>query len=157
MLGGCLLGACKKADDVGIQALLTSGKWRLASWRVEILHNDTSKSNNLLYTTCRFNQDFTFNSDGTCSYENFACSEQQSRSTWNLNSDNISAVYLRSNLQAKDDSVSATVTPFVDAQVVNLGQNSLVLQTVAADTLRRLPNIVVRRVVTRYGFVRLNL
>jgi hypothetical protein len=178
MLGGWLISSCNKGDEASsVNAFLTDrGVWRLASVRTETFHGDTSKFKDTLNTECKFNQTFTFNNDGTCTYEYFHCLDQVTTGNWELvnvplanntnnnnntdNSINTDSVILRSGMVCKDTSVvrkdpsvGGSSKPFSKAQVINLGQNSLILQVVRTDTLRKTPVVVLRRKVVDYGFI----
>ncbi|MFD1255663.1 hypothetical protein ACFQ3S_02540 [Mucilaginibacter terrae] len=155
MLSGWFISSCNKGDEEQtISTFLTDrdGLWRLASLRVETLHGDTSKRRDTLNTNCVFNQSFTFKPDGTCTYEDFSCLDQTTNGTWELATTD--SVIFRSNMVCKDTTVTGTGRPFAKAQVLNLGQNSLVLQVVRTDTLRKTPLVVLRRRISNYGFIR---
>ncbi len=152
MLSSWLVSSCNKGDETSsVDIFLTSGLWRLASVRVQTLHGDTTIRRDTLNTTCRFNQTFTFDRNGQCTYEYFSCIDQVTKGNWQLI--RTDSVILRSGMVSKDTSKLGTTMPFRKAQVVNLGQNSLVLEVVLTDTLRRLPVVVLRRRITRYGFI----
>jgi hypothetical protein len=155
MLSGWFISSCNKGDEEQtISSFLTDrdGLWRLASLRVETLHGDTSKRRDTLNTNCVFNQTFTFNNDGTCTYENFSCIGQTTKGNWELTTTD--SVIFRSNMVCKDTTKAGTGMPFAKAQVLNLGQNSLVLQVVKTDTFLRKPLVVLRRRISNYGFIR---
>jgi hypothetical protein len=158
MLSGWFISSCNKGDEEQtISSFLTDrgGLWRLASLRVETLHGDTSKRRDTLNTSCLIgqdpsNQEFTFSTDGTCTYKNFSCVEQKPKGNWELTTTD--SVIFRSNIVCKN--ATGTSTPFAKAQVLNLGDNSLVLQVVETDTLLRRPLVVLRRRISNYGFIR---
>ena len=162
MLTGLLVNSCKKSDDtVSISALLTSGVWRLASVRTELFHGDTSKVRDTLNTDCNRNQIFHFTGDSRCTYDYFHCLDQHTSGGWQLSSvytqNNITnladSVFLLVNMTCQDTSKARSSRPFARVRVMNLGQNSLVLEATKADTLYRTPIVVIRRLVTRYGFI----
>ena len=162
MLTGWLISSCNKGDEVSpINTFLTDrGLWRLASLRTETLNGDTTVDRDTLNTSCRFNQTFTFNANGTCTYEYFSCIDQITQGNWELSTISspnddalIDSVILRSGMVCKDTTKVGTSQPFNKARVINLGQNSLVLEVVRTDTLRKTPVVVLRRKITTYGFI----
>lgn len=153
MLTGWIISSCNKGDEASaIDSFLLDrdGKWQLASLRIETLHGDTSVRRDTLNTSCKFTQTFTFKADGTCQYDYYSCLDQKTTGSWQLISGD--SVVLRAPMIVKDTTAKGTATPFRNAQVLNLGQNSLILQVVATDTLYRVP-LVLRRRITRYGFI----
>lgn len=162
---GLLFNSCKKENDGSyINSLITSGVWRLASVRTELLHGDTTKLRDTLNTDCSRLQVFTFKTDGSCTYDNFHCIQQATNGTWrlttamNVNTTVVStnladSVFLSSNMVCKDTSKAGSSRPFARVRVTNLGQNSLVLENIKTDTVYRTPVVVLRRLITRYGFI----
>ncbi|WP_345953221.1 hypothetical protein [Mucilaginibacter sp. PAMB04168] len=154
MLTGALVSSCKKEPDTSINNLLTgNGIWRLASMRVETLHGDTTIRRDTLNTNCGFAQSFKFTDDARCTYKYYSCINDSASSTWELTSNDYDSVFLRSPLVCKDTTKIGTIRPFSRSQVINLGRNSLILQTVIIDTFRKTPVVVLRRKITRYGFI----
>ena len=152
MFTGWFISSCKKENQNTLDTFLTgNGPWRLASLRRETLHGDTSKRIDTLNTNCQYNQTFTFNSDGTCKYDYFSCLDQSTQGPWVISSTD--SIILSSSMKCKDTTRAGTSTPFARVQIVNLGRNSLVLQDVKTDTFRKSPRVVLRRRVTRYGFI----
>lgn len=152
MFAGWAISSCKKENQNTLNSFLTdNGPWQLASLRVETLHNDTSKRFDTLNVSCQRKQSFTFDAGGTCTYNYFDCLDQVSQGTWTMNAGDI--VTLSSNMICKDTTKAGTSTPFAQLQIINLGRNSLVFQDVKTDTLRTSPRLVLRRRVTRYGFI----
>jgi len=152
MLSGWLISSCNKGnEDFTVSNFLTDreGKWLLASIRSETFHGDTSKRRDTLNKNCGLDQSFTFRTDGSCTYKNFNCIEQTNDGKWELNT--ADSVIFRSNMVSKDS--TGSIVPFAKAQVLNLGQNSLVLQVVKTDTLFSKPLVVLRRRVINYGFI----
>jgi len=145
-----LVNSCKKDNSGSIQTLFTGGNWQLASCQVAHFVGDTLKTTDTLYTTCSLNQVFTFNSNLTCTYTNYSCSPQPTATGhWSLSSNQL---YLASDMTVKDTtSVTGSSMPFSQAQIVNLGLYSLVLQT--GDLELYYPSNK-KRTITRYGFVR---
>jgi hypothetical protein len=146
--------SCKKESKTDlVSSLLTHGAWQLASVMVfnyvgaGVLPTDT------LNTNCSLKQVFTFNSNNTCNYTNFACISQTKQGNWALSSDDL---YLMSNMSCTDtvkgSNGTATLTdmPFNNAQIVNLGQYSLVIQTGDVSTYY---TATTKRVIVQYGFV----
>ncbi len=152
MFASWAISSCKKENENTLNTFLTgNGTWRLASLRVETLHGDTSKRIDTLNTNCQYNQTFTFNSDGACNYDYFSCLDQSTQGKWNMSVGD--TIFLSSDMVCKDTTKAGTSTPFARVQVVNLGRNSLVIQSVKVDVLYKTPREVLRRRVTRYGFI----
>jgi len=145
--------SCKKNDDqqTAIPALFTNGYWQLASLTVTRTDSGTVVTDTL-NATCNQKQIFTFNADKTCTYSNFDCLTQTAKGTWSLSKDQLT-------LMVPDmvciDTISATkkgmTNPFVNAQIYNLGQYSMVLQT---GDYNIIPTSTNKTRVMRYGFVR---
>jgi hypothetical protein len=152
MFTGWAISSCKKQNESTLDTFLTAnGNWRLASIRRETLHGDTSKRIDTLNTNCQRNQTFTFNADGTCVYDYYDCLDQVTKGNWTMST--VDTIFLSSNMICKDTTKLGSSTPFARLQIINLGRNSLVLQSVETDVLREVPRKVLRRRVTRYGFI----
>ncbi len=151
LLGVALLvNACKKNDNSdNVQYFLTNGTWQLASVTMQSFVGDTLKRTDTLNTTCLVSQTFKFNTDNSCTYTNYHCLSQTSTGSWQLSTDQLT---LQTSLAAKDTSGKAivNVTAFPTAQIVNLGQYSLVLQTGYTSTYYTSKTV---RKIARYGFV----
>ena len=143
---GLLVNSCKKSNQDYIQSLFVGGKWQLSSMQVTYATGAATDSVVLRDTSCSFIQTFTFNADNTCTYTNYRCSEQTSTGHWTLSTDKL---FLNSNISV--DSVGVTIAPFKNAQIVTLGQYSLILQT---GDLQTYYPANMKRIITRYGFVR---
>ncbi len=142
--------SCKKQNQSSIQTLFSKGSWELATVIVTVSVGDTLKSTDTLNTECDKKQIFAFNTDGTCSYTNFHCKEQPLASgRWSLSPDQL---YLNSDMVCQDTFKVGTGSskPFDNAQILTLGQYSMVLIT--GDIQNYSPTK--RRTVMRYGFVR---
>lgn len=151
LLVGLIINSCKKDNQGTISKLIVGGKWQLASVMRFNFVGSTEGATDTLNTNCNLTQFFTFNSDNTCTYTNFDCLAQTSASApWSLTSDQL-------HLQAAvvcDTSSTATAStfmPFKDAQIINLGQYSMVLLTGDIQTNYSLTAI---RHQVQYGFVR---
>jgi hypothetical protein len=141
--------ACKKNNQNYLNTLLTDGHWQFASLVVTKFHGDTTISTDTLYGTCNLTQNFTFNTNGTCSYTNFSCIQQSATGHWLLSSN---YQFLMSDVSCQDTtSTTGTSIPFQNAQIINLGQYSLVLKT---GDLEQYYAPGQRRTVNVYGFVR---
>lgn len=152
MLGGWLISSCKKEDEGSyVNVFLAGREWQLASQQLSLYHGDTLKRTDTLNRECPQNQVFNFNSNGNCTYTNYSCIAQSVQGTWQITTQD--SLLLRSNILLKDTSAKGSSRPFAHAQIVNLGQNSLVLQSIVTDTLRRVPTTVLRRRITRYAFI----
>jgi hypothetical protein len=152
MLGGWLLSSCKKTDQtLYVNVFLASERpWQLASQQVSLFYGDTLKRTDTLNRGCTLNQVFDFDNDGTCTYQNYGCRSQSAKGTWQISPEDQPPV-LRSNVNLEDATGSSQ--PFALTRIINLGQNSLVLESTIRDTLRRKPNTVLRSTVTRYAFI----
>ena len=144
---GLLTNSCEKVNQNNIPTLFTGGKWQLASVTVTTYLGASLVSQQALDTACNLTQFFTFNADKTCSYSNFACLSQQANGHWSLSPDEL---FLYSDIKL-DTAAAKSGQPFQTAQIINLGQYSLILQTGDLQTYY-LPTQT--RVITQYGFVR---
>jgi hypothetical protein len=145
---GFTANSCKKNDQNYLQTLLTDGHWQLASLTVTQTRNDTTLLNDTINSLCNLVQSLTFNSNGTCTYTNFDCIPQNVTGNWSLTANQL---YLVSDLKFQDTTAIVNPVPFTNAQVFNLGQYSLVLNTGDLGTYYP-PNKVLT--VFTYGFVR---
>lgn len=153
LLLSAVCSSCKKQTQNSIQSLFTKGNWELATVVVTVSVGDTLKSTDTLNTTCDKKQIFSFKEDGTCTYSNFHCVDQPLASgRWSLVSDQ---VYLSSDIVCQDTFPTGTgrSKPFENAQILSLGQYSMVLVT--GDIQNYSPTKT--RTVSRYGFVRQKL
>ncbi|UEG54490.1 hypothetical protein LLH06_05875 [Mucilaginibacter daejeonensis] len=151
MLVAMFMGSCKKNADLSyVNTFLTNGTWTLASLQVATYNGDTLKKTDTLNLNCNERQQFIFDKSGMCTYENFYCIKQTESANWTITDRD--SVIIRTNIALLDDINGVKIRPFAYTQVVNLGQNSLVLQTVKRDTLRLRP-LLIRRRVSRYGFL----
>ena len=141
-----LVNSCKKSNQDYIQSLFVGGHWQLSSLEVTYATGALTDSVVLRDTACIFTQLFTFNADNTCSFTNFSCRQQTSSGSWSLSPDKL---FLHSAISV--DSSGVTIKPFTNAQIVNLGQYSLILQT---GDLQTYYPATMKRIITRYGFVR---
>ena len=146
----CLaINSCKKEDKSNIPNLLTTGQWQLASLQVLHFVGDSRISTDTLNTDCDTTQLFTFSKDNTCTYTNFNCKVQPaSKGSWSLSNDKL---YLYSDMVCQDNSAAGSSKPFANAQIDNLGQYSLVLQTGDIGLYYSSTQV---RTITRYGFIR---
>ncbi|MDB5111170.1 MAG: hypothetical protein JWR67_2284 [Mucilaginibacter sp.] len=148
VLIGLIINSCKKNTQSAIPALFTNGKWQLASVLV-------TNTNNAVTTTTTFNtvcdstQMFTFNTDNTCTYTNFSCIPQKSSGHWSLSADQLT-LYV-ADMTCDTSAIGGKAKPFAQAQIVNLGDYSLVLQTGDYNVI---PTTTNKTRVVRYGFVR---
>ena len=151
-----VVNSCKKESQLtSIQSLFTAGKWQLASiviTRFIGANQSPPVPSDTLNTTCDSTQLFTFNTNNTCTYSNFACMPQVVTGSWSLTAD---AHYLLCEIACKDTLAGGvtigTVKPFIYSQIVNLGQYSMILNT--GDIATYYTATTRRRIVT-YGFVR---
>jgi len=151
VLTSLFINSCKKDDQSNIPNLFSTGVWQLASVNVYHYIGDSQESVDTLNTNCDTTQLFTFNKDMTCTYTNFDCKVQPTaKGTWSLAEDKL---YLHADIVCQDTikAGKGSSKPFENAQVFNVGQFSLVLQT--GDTQPYFTSTQVRT-ITRYGFIR---
>jgi hypothetical protein len=142
-----VFNSCKKSTQNNVQTLFSGGDWQLASLQITHFVGDTLKSTDTLFVTCPLNMIFTFNTDKTCTYQNFDCLAQPTATGhWSLSGNQL---FLSSDITVKDS--TAQSMPFTNARIDNLGNYSLVLETGDLATFYP-PNM--KRTLTRYGFVR---
>ncbi|RKR81745.1 hypothetical protein BDD43_1896 [Mucilaginibacter gracilis] len=146
-----LVNSCKKDNSDTVAYFLTNGTWQLAAVQTQTFVGDTLKRTDTLNTNCGLNQLFKFNNNNSCTYSNYHCITQSSAGTWQLASNDL---ILQTTLAAQDTAKGVVVTKpasvFTNAQIINLGQYSFVLQT--GDTSPYYTSKT-RRVITRYAFV----
>ena len=145
-----LVNSCKKDNGDTVSYFLTNGTWQLASVQRTTYLGGTQLSTVTLDSLCNLSQTFKFTSDNACTYTNYHCISQNSTGKWQLGSDNLT---LQTTLSAQDTAKGGTivnVNAFGVAQIENLGQYSLVLNTGDISTYYTAKTT---RVITRYGFV----
>jgi len=144
-----VINSCKKNNVSAIQTLFTGGTWQLASVNVFNYTGNTLVSSQNLSDSCKMTQFFTFSTDNTCVYTNFDCITQTSASaTWSLTPNQL---FLIANVVCKDNSAAGTSKPFLYAQIINLGNYSLVLQT---GDIQPNYSLTKPRKIIEYGFIR---
>jgi hypothetical protein len=150
-----IANSCKKTTQSPIQQLFTGGTWQLASVQAFNYTGNTLMSTDTLNTdtACHSTQFFTFYTNNTCTYTNFDCIQQTPpTATWSLSQNQL---FLTANVVCKDtSSATGSSMPFAYAQIINLGQFSLVLLT--GDIQPNYSLTKPRRVV-QYGFIRQKL
>lgn len=146
----CLaINSCKKTDQSNIPNLLTTGQWELASLQVYNYRGDTQLSTDTLNTDCDTTQLFKFFKDGSCTYTNFDCKIQPTaQGTWQLSDTKLTLV---ADITCEDTTKAGSSKPFLNSQIINLGDFSLVLQT--GDT-QAYYTADQPRTIYRYGFIR---
>jgi len=152
-LTGLGVNSCKKDSSGNVQMFLTHGSWQLASVLV-INYLGTSQvgTTDTLNTNCDSTQLFTLNTNNTCTYTNFECIPQKSSGSWSLSNNQL---LLRSNMMCADTlkggiSDPNKVQPFINTQIINCGQYSLVIQT---GDINVFVTSTTRRRIVQYGFV----
>jgi hypothetical protein len=143
---GLSTNSCKKNQQDYIETLLTNGNWQLSSMQVTYATGAATDSVVSRDTVCNFTQTFKFNTDNTCSFTNYYCQQQTVSGHWSLSADKL---FLNSDIRV--DSAGVKIAPFKNAQIQNLGQYSLILQTGDLETYY---SATTKRIITRYGFVR---
>ena len=139
--------SCKKQNETTISSLFSDGSWQLASILVTTT-DSLIQVTDTLNTTCGSSQIFTFNADNTCTYTNFDCITQTTTGHWSLSKDQLT---LSSDMVCADTTKAGKSQPFANAQVYNVGQYSLVLQT---GNYNVIPTTINKTTVVRYGFIR---
>lgn len=134
-----LSNSCKKDNNDQLSYFLTNGPWSLASQQVFHFVGDTLKRTDTINLACT--QKVTFNKDNTSQYLNYNCTSNSGNGKWQLNTDNLT---LQSPIIFGKD------TLFNNAQIINLGQYSLVLQTGSTGAFYTSKTV---RQITRYGFI----
>lgn len=144
-----VINSCKKMNQNPIQALFTGGTWQLASVMAFNYVGPSQISTDTLNTTCLLTQNFTFNTNNTCTYTNFDCIMQTPQAAqWSLTPNEL---FLQTNIVCKDTTAAGSSMPFSYAQILNLGQYSLVLQT---GDIQPNYSLTQHRRIIQYGFVR---
>ena len=140
--------SCKKTNQTSIHALFTGGRWQLASVTATYYTGNSEDSTKVLTDSCSTTQFFTFRSDNTCTYQNFDCISQSPSGSWSLSPNQL---FLYAEVACKDTSATHISTPFSNAQIINLGQFSMVLRTGDVQ-----PNysLTRKRRTIEYGFIR---
>ena len=146
---GFIVNSCKKTGQNPIETLFTGGTWQLASIEITKYTGNTQISDTTINDTC--SQFFTFKADFTCTYTNFNCLTQPiATGQWSLTPNKL---FLIADM-ACDSTATLTVKPFINAQIFNLGQYSMVLST--GDIAPNYSLIRPRQIV-KYGFIRQKL
>jgi len=151
-----VINSCsKESPSAAVGSLFTNGTWQLASVMRFNYVGSSQTSQDTLNTTCDTTQFFTFSTNKTCTYTNYHCIDQPTTTgTWALTTNGL---VLNANLTCKDtvsaDSCCTTVHPFADAQIVNIGLYSMVLQV---GDIGSYYTSTQKRTLYRYGFVRKN-
>jgi len=143
---GLIINSCKKTGQNPISQLFTGGTWQLASVEVTKYVGNTQVSDTTINDTC--GQYFTFKIDNTCTYTNFNCVTQPTASgTWSLTPNQL---FLNSDMTC-DSTTTLKIKPFANAQIINLGQYSMVLRTgdIAPNYSLTQPRTIIQR-----GFIR---
>jgi hypothetical protein len=140
--------SCKKTTQDYIPTLLTNGQWQLASVLVYHYTGATQDSVDTLNATCNLVQTFKFNTDKTCTYTNFDCVTQTASGHWALSQNEL---LLNTDLKTTDTVASENSVPFKSAQIINLGQYSLIIKT---GYLATYYSPTQKRKITQYGFIR---
>lgn len=140
--------SCKKTNQTSIHALFSGGRWQLASVTATYYTGNTQDSTKVLTDSCSTTQFFTFQSDNTCTYLNFDCIPQSPSGSWSLSPNQL---FLYAQVVCRDTSAAHNSAPFSNAQIVNLGQYSMVLRTGDVQ-----PNysLTKKRRIIEYGFIR---
>lgn len=150
VLASLVVNSCKKDSQNAIQILFTGGYWQLASVIETHFTGNTAVSTDTLNTNCSLIQKFTFNSNGTCTYQNFDCVAQPvATGQWSLTSNKL---YLQSDIVCKDTSAAGSSKPFSNSEIYNLGQYSLILIT---GDIQPNYSLTKPREQIQYGFVRI--
>ncbi len=150
VITGLFINSCKKQQVDYTNTLLTSSPWTLANVYVYRYVGSSLTETDTLNTKCGISQTFTFGTDQSCSYTNFICRTSNYMGQWQFSSDKLS---LYASFTAKDTVTGGrdtTDVPFKNAQIVNLGSYSLVLQTGDVNSYFTSTS---KRVIKRYSFI----
>jgi len=142
--------SCKKQQQTTVAQLLSTGTWQLASIKVTYT-NKLVTTYDTLNTNCNLLQSIIFKSDNTCTYANFDCIQQQANGHWQLSTDQLTLAI--PDMTCQDTTKAGSSKPFVNAQLINAGQYSLVIQT---GDYNIIPTTTNSTKVIRYGFIRQN-
>lgn len=149
IIASFFINSCKKEDKSNIPNLLTTGVWQLASLEVDHRIGDANISTDTLNTDCDTTQLFTFNKDHTCTYTNYSCKPQPiAKGTWTLSNNKL---YLSSDITVQDTTKAGKSQPFLEVQIINLGQFSLAFNT---GDISAYYSSTQKRTIRRYGFIR---
>jgi hypothetical protein len=141
------VNSCKKEDKSNIPNLLTNRQWELASLLVYNYIGDVQQSTDTI--TCDTTQIFKFYKDGSCTYTNFDCKDQPiANGAYSLSDTKLT---LFADMVCQDNSATGSSKPFANAQISNLGDFSMVLQT--GDTQAYYTSTQ-PRTIYRWGFIR---
>ncbi|CAN5274845.1 hypothetical protein BH09BAC6_BH09BAC6_09050 [soil metagenome] len=144
-----LVNSCKKDTQTSLQALFTTGTWQLASVQVYHYTGNSQTSTDTLNTNCNLIQLFTFNKDKTCTYTYFDCLDQPTATgQWALTPNQL---FLNATVTCKDTTAAGSSRPFINAQILDLGDYSMVLQT---GDIQPNYSATKKRTIVRYGFIR---
>ncbi len=144
-----VVNSCKKDSQSPIQALFSVGTWQLASVQVYNYIGNSQTSVQNFTDSCATTQFFTFNKNNTCTYTNFDCIPQTSTTAkWSLTPNQL---YLVAEIVCKDSTKAGSSQPFINAQIINLGQYSMVLNT---GDIQPNYSLTKHRQIIQYGFVR---
>lgn len=149
LIVGLVVNSCKKTGQNAIETLFTGGTWQLASIEITEFTGNTQIRDTTINDTC--SQFFTFKTDNTCTYSNFNCTPQPvATGKWSLTPNKL---FLIADMVC-DSTATKTTKPFINAQIVNLGQYSMVLNTGNIE-----PNysLTQPRTIVKYGFIRQKL
>ena len=145
-----LVNSCKKDDQSSLNRLLTLSPWTLASVQVFTYVGSSLVETDTLNTTCLLTQKFTFNPDQSCTYQNFICRDTTNKGQWQFSADKVT---LNAYMPCRDTLTGGKAvidSPFVNAQIMNLGGYSLVLQT---GDINAYYTSTTKRVIKRWGFI----
>ena len=144
-----LVNSCKKDNSGSIQTLFTGGQWELASVQVFHFVGASQVSTDTLNTNCNTTQVFTFLANNTCTYTNFDCIPGTTATGhWTLQTNQ---VFVNCNMIVQDTTAAKKSQPFSTARIINLGLNSMVLETGDLQMYYQPTQV---RTITEYGFVR---
>lgn len=149
LLSACFFfNSCKKEKQSSVPSLFTYGVWRLGSIQEATYLGGTQT----LLDTLDIDsvQTFKFNNDNTCSYTNFDNKAGTVSGTWSLSD---TQLYMFANITYPNITTAGTKQPFINCQIVNLGEYSMVIQTGDIQTYY---NPTDKRTIRTYGFVRIN-
>jgi hypothetical protein len=148
LFAGLCFTSCKKEKQSSVPSLFTYGTWRLGSIQVDHYLGGTRLKPDTLDLDSI--QTFVFNKDMTCSFTNFDNKAGTVSGTWGLSD---TKLYMFANITYPEVTTDGTKQPFINCQIVNLGEYSMVIQT---GDLQTYYNPTDTRTIRTYGFVRIN-
>lgn len=139
--------SCKKEKLTSIPTLFTTGEWQLGSIVRTTYLGDQQLSQDTIPSDST--QIFKFNNDMTCTYTNFDDKVGTATGKWSLSDTQLN---LSADITYPENTSADTKQPFINANIINLGDYSLVIET---GDIQPYYTSTDTRVIRRYGFIRI--